>query len=401
MSFTFSVLYGQTDTNTVVSSFTFNSPVVLATHPLGEFISRINHNFALKPVTKTSLSIGITNANIWLPEVKEYLPHSYEATQRLSKVVWHKRDSVFQAMQRNYDSTVFFADGVWRVIHLNLRFNLSSQCELAINTKAIWLTGGQQPTALITSDGFIEDFHSNVKGGEDPFARKQYAYNQASLFYQDKTGKKLHLTEGSFIVPNFQLNYYWYPPNNWLKKLNMQTNVGAHIGINLPSFSRSIDAGISCVLIKEFCASKKYRYIIAASGNVLRQKIWSAKSHVDFSRSKALPSIAALFEFKNVITKSKFWAIGLNYYYLAPFHPANEFDEVTPVGNRLSSHWHLAVTHMYRNSQYWSLVYSFGSKYFWSAYLTQDFKVNNAPDFQTGLSIQIPLKEKRIKKPAH
>lgn len=387
-------LFAQADSNYTFLATGCIKPNMLATHPLGQFIGRINHNFNVQPVKQTTINVGLSTANIWLPEVKAYLPHSKEATQHLSTFVWHKRDSVFQAMPRNYDSTVFSADGVFRTINVNVRIKTSTYAELEISTKCLWLTGGQAPTALFTSDGFIEDFHSNIKGGEDPFVRKQYTYNQAAIFYQDKEEKKIDLKNGRMLIPNIQANYYLYANNAWLKKYTMQASAGLHLCVNLPQFSRAVDGGVSVVFLKQFATQRRYKYTLAISGGLLRQQILATKSRVDFSSNNLLPSIESMFEFRKTINKMIFWAIGLNFHYTGSFHPASEFSNITPVGNRLSSHWHLALTHMYRNNQYWSLVYSFGGKYVWSVYMLQDFKVNNAPDFQTGISVQLPLVQK-------
>jgi hypothetical protein len=385
------VAFGQSAKNDTVLFTGCNKPTLLASHPLGQFIGRINHNFNTAPVQRTSVSFGLNNANIWQPEVKAYLPHDAQATTFLSTFPWHQRDSVFQNMPRNYDSTVFSADGVMRTFNINVRFKVTAHSDLEITGRGMWLTGGQQPTALITSDGFIEDFHSNIKGGEDPFARKQYTYNQADIFYQDREGKNLHLKKGQFIVPGVQFNYYVYANNKWLNRHAVQASAGVHLGINLPAFSRSVDAGVSGVLQKQFNSGHKHLFTIATAGSLLRQQVWTSSNHVDFSRSKVLPALECMFEYRKALSPIRYWAIGLNFNYLAPYHPSKEVDAVTPVGNRLSSHWHLALTHMYRNSQYWSLVYTYARKCVWSVYALQDFKVNNGPDFQTGIAVQMPF----------
>lgn len=319
------------------------------------------------------------------------MPHDAEATRFLSMHPWHKRDSIFQAMPRNYDSTVYSSDGVMRTFNMSVRFSVSSFSEIEITGRALWLTGGEQPTALITSDGFIEDFHSNIKGGEDPFGRKQYEYNEAEIFYLDRTGKSLHLKKGQVVMPGVQVNYHMYANNKELKKYRIQASAGLHLGFNIPAFSRSVDAGISGVLQKQFTSKGKHLYTIAAAGGLLRQQLWAANTHVDFARSKWLPSLESMFEYRQQKGRQHYWAFGLNFYYLGSYHPAGQFNDVTPIGNRYSSHWHLALTHLYRNSQYWSLIYTLGRKCVWSIYMLQDFKVNNGPDFQTGIAVELPL----------
>lgn len=75
----------------------------------------------------------------------------------------------------------------------------------------------------------------------------------------------------------------------------------------------------------------------------------------------------------------------------------DDFELLTPVGNRISPHWHLAFTHLYRNNQNWTLISSFGKEWIWSFYLNEDFKVNNAPDIQTGIAVEVPLSIRKKK----
>lgn len=365
-------------------------PFILATHPLGQFIGRISHNFNTAPAQRNTISLGMSSANVWQPEVKGYFPHDENVTHILSAVRWDQRDSVFQGYPGNYDSTVFSSDGVLRTFHVSLRIKLTSCSELDITGRALLLSGGAPPTALLTSDGFIEWFHSHIKGGEDPFARRQYPMNQAGIFYQDEQGRKIQLHKGGFMVPGIQLNYYHYANVPWLNRHQLQASVGAHLSLNLASFNRCADAGVSGTLQKQFNRGRRHIYTLGASGSILRQRIVTSGRGVDFSHNQLLKSAECMFEFRKKLDKQAYWALGLNFYYLDPYHPANEFDRVTPVGKRISSHWHLALTHMYRNSQYWSLVYSYGRSVIWSIYALQDFKVNNGPDFQTGFSVVIP-----------
>lgn len=366
-------------------------PFILATHPLGQFISRVSHNFNTAPPQRTSISVGMSSANVWQPEVKGYFPLDDNVVQALSKVRWDQRDSVLQSYPRNYDSAVFSSDGVLRTFHVNVRVKLSSNSELEVLGRALLLSGGSPPTALLTSDAFIEWFHSHIKGGEDPFARRQFPFNQAGISYLDRAGRKFNLNKGDWIVPGIQLNYFYYANSSWFNRHYLQGSMGVHLGVNTIAFNRSIDAGISATLQKQFNSGRKSTYTLGASGSALRQRILDFGNRVDFSHNNVLKSMECMFEFRRALNNGRRWTIGLNFYYLDSYQPTNEFDAVTPVGNRISSHWHLALTHMYRNSQYWSLVYSYGRSVIWSVYALQDFKVNNGPDFQTGFSVHFPL----------
>lgn len=95
-------------------------PTVLPSHPLGIFYSRIDHRLAHSPVNKISVDATYSSANIWLPQVIGIVPRDAASQHFLSTVVWHKRDSVYQGLPQNQDSTVFRADGVLRTFYLML-----------------------------------------------------------------------------------------------------------------------------------------------------------------------------------------------------------------------------------------------------------------------------------------
>ena len=66
-------------------------PNLLSTHPLGMYISRINHNFKIKSPEKYSFSFEISSGNVMLPYVK-----SYELTNPVDQKIaesfpWHRK----------------------------------------------------------------------------------------------------------------------------------------------------------------------------------------------------------------------------------------------------------------------------------------------------------------------
>ncbi|MCU0421584.1 MAG: hypothetical protein MUC81_02145 [Bacteroidia bacterium] len=376
------------DTTVIKGSY---KPFLLPSHPLAQFIGYVQHNFRTAPVQKITLHAGLNNANIWQPKVLGYLPHDAKVTQLLSQFPWHKRDSIFQGFPQQYDSTVYAADGVTRTLYVHTRIRLSKRDEMEVGFKGVLFSGGSLPTAFVTSDEFIEWFHSNIAGGKDPFARKRYNLNDAYLYYKDREGREINLSKNAFIIPGIQLHYYRYCHHQKLSKRNIQLGFGVHTSFNTTSFNRSFDGGISTNIQKQFKYGAKHYFTLGASVGVLQQKIITLKQSVDFSRNHTLKSVEAIFEYRKMLHAEKFRSLGLHFNYIDPYHPAREFDNITPVGNRLTSHWHLGLTHLYRNSQYWSLIYTLGNQWIWSIYILEDFKVNNAPDIQTGISVEIPL----------
>ena len=54
--------------------------------------------------------------------------------------------------------------------------------------------------------------------------------------------------------------------------------------------------------------------------------------------------------------------------------------------------WHNGVYTLYEPLSSWNFIYTYGTpKYLLSLFIKEDLEVNNAPDFQTGVSLKIPL----------
>ncbi|MBN2237723.1 MAG: hypothetical protein JW729_09185, partial [Bacteroidales bacterium] len=86
------------------------------------------------------------------------------------------------------------------------------------------------------------------------------------------------------------------------------------------------------------------------------------------------------------------WKIALNYRHQSPYQNPNDLVGIVLAGERISSHWHYAISHLYVSNTVWNLVFSYATAYYsLSLYASEDIKVNNAPDIQTGIQISIPL----------
>ena len=53
--------------------------------------------------------------------------------------------------------------------------------------------------------------------------------------------------------------------------------------------------------------------------------------------------------------------------------------------------WGIGTTNLYKNNNYWTLLYSFTRKVTTTIYLQQDLTVNNSPDIQTGVSVSFKI----------
>ena len=56
--------------------------------------------------------------------------------------------------------------------------------------------------------------------------------------------------------------------------------------------------------------------------------------------------------------------------------------------------WQNGVYSLYEPQVNWNFIYTYGTpKFLLSIFAKQDFLVNNAPDFQTGINLKIPIKK--------
>lgn len=246
------------------------------------------------------------------------------------------------------------------------------------------------PFSILTNDGFIETFHSKIAGGEDPFARKHYGFDKAEIYLQDTKGKTLHFKNHTFLIPSIQLSYYYHIKTDWLQKNKINAGTGAHIGLNTTSYNNAVNAGISGYVNKVF-PIKSGQFACAIAGSFLHKSLvnWSAMT---LTTNIYLPSLETQVEYRKHLKNNAFWSVGLNFLISAPYNNPNEANTITPRGDRISSHWHLAYTHLYRNNQNWSLIFAYGKRWIIMAYINEDFKVNNAPDIQTGIGVNLPLR---------
>ena len=223
----------------------------LSTHPFGILTSRTNHNFQTAPAKKISLAINMSSGNVWLPYVKAYQPLNEEDKIVMRSYLWHQRESRFDPTNKPNKSIELHADGVIRLYQVNLNIPLPEKHDLNIYTRAFSLDKGKVPFSLLTSDQFIEWFHSNISGGEDPFARKVYGLDNILIYYKDENGKLLEINKGGLTLSGIDLSYNYYPVLKGLRKKKIYTNLGLQLGGNVSNFNPSLDFGFNSSIVKK------------------------------------------------------------------------------------------------------------------------------------------------------
>jgi len=361
---------------------------MISTHPVGVFFSRLNHNFQLESSKKINIAFNLSNGNVWLPDVKAYIPELVEDKNKMKNILWHEREHYF-----NTSSSARFielhADGVIRFYQVKLEVPVSKNQEIKINMRAFSLDAGNFPYSTLTSDRFIEWVHSNISGGEDPFARRKYGFNKANILYTDFHGKSFHLESGDFIFSGIELTYYYYPKFKYLLKRNMFLNFGLLNGVNTSIINPSIDLGISASMNKKSKFSKGRNLQFGLSFGFLKPKLFMLTNGVELINAKYLLSTEGLFNYQKCLSKNRSFSIGLTYFIQSPYNQVDDYESMVLTGNRFSSHWHYAISHLYRMTLHNTFFLSYAvRKVSLSVYLREDSLVDNAPDVQAGFGIR-------------
>ncbi|WP_420401418.1 hypothetical protein [Flagellimonas sp.] len=367
-----------------------SKPNTLATHPFGILFYTLPHNFKSRPDNATLFDIHLSSGNIWGQPVDVFVPSLAADQARMEALSFYSRDSRFNPSESPSDSYFFQYDGVIKDFRLTLSIPLSERNELRVSTRSFLLTTGKFPFSTITGDQFVEFFHSNVAGGEDPFGRRVVGMDQAQIQYIDRHGNSFNLTEDSFIFSGIETVFYTY--SNLFAKQHIILNIGAHAGLNLSSINTSLDLGASVGGTKNFSPNRKGQFLVGLGLNILRKRAVGFDSNqVDLGTSSVFGSFEGHLEYSKQTPKGAYHSFGLNYRIQTPYNNKKEEGHYVPSSPDRIARWHEAARHLYKFPSYWSLIYSFTKKTEISVYLQQDMLVNNAPDIQLGANLKIPF----------
>lgn len=370
-------------------------PSILSTHHFGIFSSRINQNFKITPPKQVTFSFNYSSGNNFHPFVEAYLPKDPLVREELSKVVWHNRGFNFISQEitpAEYLNIVI--DAVIKEFRVNFNIPIAKNHELGVTLRSYLLTKGKYPFSFFTSDETIEWFHSNVWGGEDPFGRRFYGLNRIDFNYTDRNGKNLSLKQNDFFVGGLEFNHFYYLPflSNNDKKIYF--NWGNHLGINTSKFNSSMDFGMSFNGVKKVVLKNKNEFNFGLGVSLLRKNIINFKDVVDLGNNPYLGSFEGNIEFTKYTNKGNYHAFNVVYHFQTRYNKRKETDYYRLVGKwkEINGGWQNGVAHLYTALSDWNLVYTYGKpKYKLSLYFKEDFLVNNAPDLQTGISLELPF----------
>ncbi len=366
-------------------------PYLLSNHPLGIFTSRINHNFNSHASSKYQVSFTLSRGNVWLPEVVSNHLTKKADQDFYSKILWHERESTFKLNPAESKQEILMADGIFSSYYLQLNGPLSKKADFNFSIKANQISGGKVPFSLLTSDQLLEWFHTNIAGGEDPFGRKLYDFNQNKFFYQDKNGGIINIEDDRLLLTEVSFDAYFYPVFSYFEKHNIKINTGIHTGGSIINNKVNFDLGLMSTLSKKIYSKKRLTIHTGFAGSALTPNIIKS-SKVSINQNKVLFSLESQWNFVRKIKPTRDFIFGINYHLQSAFQPTSELDNIVLTGKRNVSHWHYAGRSLHLGSQGWSFIFSIRNKAFtYSTFFREDFVVDNAPDFQVGWGIAYKL----------
>lgn len=255
------------------------------------------------------------------------------------------------------------------------------------------LTNGKYPFSIFTNDEFIEYFHSNIGGGEDPFDRKVFGLGNANISYLDRNGNEMILNNGDFLFGGIETSYYYYPENMTNNAKNLHFNFGAHLGTNVSKYNTSMDFGLTSNVIKTISLNKTSNLQIGLSlGGIAKNALDFKEDNLDFGTNNILAYLESVFEYNFVNKKGTILSFGADFYVQTPLNKISERDYIIPIRHpEAHKAWGHGVMNLYEFNDYWTFMFSITRKNTLTLYIQQDFTVSNNPDIQTGVGYMFEL----------
>ncbi|MEJ2113879.1 MAG: hypothetical protein P8X62_09390 [Flavobacteriaceae bacterium] len=394
LSFNYSILFSQaTDTTYVFEKNGIIKPSILSTHPFGIFFSRLQGSFKTTASKRANLTIGLESGNVWASPIKVYIPNNKSIRNELKNIPWHRAEFLYDEETLDAKNYELQFDGVIKGFRIKSTFPIAKNQEFNIGVRTYILSNGKLPFTVLTGDEFIEWFHDKIAGGEDPFGRKLFGLNQAGVIYKDRNDNSMELRKGDFIFGGIETSYYYYPENLLGNNNTFHINFGSHLGINLSQYNTSIDFGLSTNAVKNYSINNLSSLNLGVSLGMLRKSLIDLKdNNIDFGTNNFVGNLETIVEYSFISKGRTTHSFGADFYLQTSLNKKSEYDYIIPVRNGVTEKsWFTGASHLYRNNNYWTLMYSFTRKITTTFYLQQDLTLNNNPDIQTGISIEFGI----------
>lgn len=390
-----SLMSGQTPDSLAIKNGIEN-PSLLSTHHFGIFSSRLNTNFKLSVPKNKTLSFNYTSGNLFHPFVEGYFPENPDIRKQFSETIWYLRPFNFidqETTPAEYMNIVI--DAVIKEFRANFTIPINNNQEFTIALRSYLITKGKHPFSVFTSDESIEWFHSNIAGGEDPYGRRYYGLNQVNFEYLDRNGNTLKLENNDFFIGGIEFSHHYYPAWSICQNRNVYFNFGSHLGINTSKFNPSVDIGLSANAVKLFPLKNQFQLNLGLGANILRKNLISfSDDAIDLGNNTYLGTFEGNLELSKSTKRGNYNALGINFQIQTKYNKKEEANYYHLKGKwrEINGGWHHGVRTLYSNLSTWSLIYNYyQSKYKISLFIKQDLEVHNAPDFQTGIQLKVPI----------
>lgn len=389
----FSILFFSWTLKSQIDSNSVWKPFILSNHPLLIFNSRMNHNFNFTPRKQHSISTSMSRGNVWLPKVDAFHLTNQADQEKYKSILWHIRQGVYEESitKPNSLNESMEADGIFTTYHFEWSGPITKQSDFNLSFKTNQINGGKPPYSLVTSDAFLEWFHSNIAGGEDPFARKKFDYNQINLFYSDKNNNVLSKTDNSLFLTEFGTDMFYYPNSKLLNKYNLKTNIGVHAFGSVMNSMVNLDLGLALSINKVIRTTLKSTWTMGISISTIAPKVLNV-SEVEIQDKLLTNSLEAHWNYIRKLKKGRLYILGINYHLQNAINSSEDLDHAVLAGDRESSHWNYAIKKLYEPLQGWTFINSIkAGRITYSTFFREDFVVDNSPDFQVGWGISFQL----------
>ncbi|MFT5646500.1 MAG: hypothetical protein ACI976_001182, partial [Aureispira sp.] len=120
-------------------------PNILSNHPLGMYISRINHNFKVRSSNKYSFSFDVSSGNVMLPYLKAYDLTNPMDRRLAESFPLKNRPQQFDLNSVPAETKEFTADGIIRSYKFAFSLPLSVNHEITFGIRSYSLDKGTYP----------------------------------------------------------------------------------------------------------------------------------------------------------------------------------------------------------------------------------------------------------------
>ena len=165
------------------------------------------------------------------------------------------------------------------------------------------------------------------------------------------------------------------------------------LGANVSQFNPSLDLGFNSSLVKKIDFKNSRELRLGLSISAIYQNLLRFGDGVQIRNNNSLLSSEFLLNYIIPTKRDGYFSLALSFHIQSSYNKRGNFETIVLTGERISSHWHYSISHLYKvlSANYLIISYSRGVLAY-SFFLREDFSVDNAPDAQVGFGIKVSFK---------